>query len=190
MGRVVSAVDDQPVQLGKLGNGMRKQCLFPGGIRVKSSGQGGAGGGEAENGRGRFRAAAVASLLTAALQQRREGLQSGRDIQRAAALGTVDFMGRNGDQVRAQRLRGEGDFQEALHRVGVENCVGAEPVGQPRHLLNGHDGTGLVVDHHDGNQNGVLLQSGFQRVHGDAPQTVRLQIGHGEALRFQILHAV
>ena len=110
--RVVSAVDDQPVQIGKLGNGMRKQCLFPGGIRVKSGGQGGAGGGEAENGRGRFRAAAVASLLTAALQQRREGLQSGRDIQRAAALGTVDFMGRNGDQVRAQRLRGEGDFQD------------------------------------------------------------------------------
>ena len=87
--RVVSAVDDQSVQLGKLGNGMRKQCLFPGGIRVKSGGQGGAGGGEAENGRGRFRAAAVASLLTAALQQRREGLQSGRDIQRAAALGIL-----------------------------------------------------------------------------------------------------
>ena len=47
--RVVSAVDDQPVQLGKLGNGMRKQCLFPGGIRVKSGGQGGAGGGDAYN---------------------------------------------------------------------------------------------------------------------------------------------
>ena len=32
---------------------------------------GGAGGGEAENGRGRLRAAAVAALLTAALEQRR-----------------------------------------------------------------------------------------------------------------------
>ena len=84
---VVSAVDDQPVQLGKLGNGMRKQCLFPGGIRVKSGGQGGAGGGEAENGRGRFRAAAVASLLTAALQQRREGLQSGEIYSAPQPLG-------------------------------------------------------------------------------------------------------
>ena len=43
--RVVSAVDDQPVQLGKLGNGIVQQRPFPGGIRVKSGGQGGAGGG-------------------------------------------------------------------------------------------------------------------------------------------------
>ena len=83
-------------------------------------------------------------------------------------------MGGNGDQVRPQGLGGKGDFQEALDRVGVENGVGAQLAGELCHLLNRHDGAHLVVHHHDGNQNGVLPQGGFQSVHGDAAQLVRL----------------
>jgi len=102
----------------------------------------------------------------------------------------MDLVRGDGDHVRAERFGAEWNLQKALHGVGMEQRQRGSAAHGLDHVGNRHDCARLVVDHHDGNQNGVLPQSGFQRVHGDAPQTVRLQIGHGEALRFQILHAV
>ena len=38
----------------------------------------------------------------------------------------MDLVGGDGDQVRTEGLGGEGNFQKALHRIGVEDGVGAE----------------------------------------------------------------
>ena len=72
----------------------------------------------------------------------------------------------------------------------MENGIRVHPVDQLCHFLNGHYGTDLVVDHHNGNEEGVLPQDGFQGVQSDAALAVGLQIGHFKALRFQLLHAV
>ena len=75
-------------------------------------------------------------------------------------------------------------------RIGVENGIGAELVGQFRHLGDGHDGANLVIHHHNGHQNGILPQGGLQGIQGDTSQGIRLEVGHIEALGFQLLHAV
>ena len=99
-------------------------------------------------------------------------------------------MGGNGDQVSTQSLGGEGDLQEALDCVGVEDGVGTQLVGQLSHLSDGHHGACFVVHHHNGHQNGVGPQCGFQGIQGDAALAVRLEIGNLEALAFQLMHAV
>ena len=99
-------------------------------------------------------------------------------------------MAGNGNQVRSQGFGLEGNFQEALDGIRVKNGIGAEPVGELCHLSNGHDGTRLVVDHHNGYKNGVLPKGGFQGIQRDIAQVVRLQIGHLEALGLQVLHAI
>ena len=92
----------------------------------------------------------------AALDQSREGLEPGRDIQSACPLGPVDLVAGQGDQVRAQGLRLEGHLQKALDGIGMENGVRAEPVGELCHLGNGHHGAYLVVYHHNRYKDGVL----------------------------------
>ena len=99
-------------------------------------------------------------------------------------------MGGDGDQIRPQGPGGEGDFQEALHRIGVKQGIGAELMGQLCHLADGHHGTYLVVHHHNGHQNGIRPQGCFQILYRDPALIVRLKIGHFKALAFQLLHAV
>ncbi len=119
-----------------------------------------------------------------------KGTELGADVQSAAALGAVNLVGGDADQVCPQGLGGEGDFEKALDGIGVEQGIGAEPVGELCHLGNGLDGADLVVHHHNAYQNGVRPQGGFQGVQGDEPLRIRLQIGDGVALAFQLLHAV
>ena len=95
-----------------------------------------------------------------------------------------------GDQIRTQRFGGEGDFQEALHRIGVEHGIGAELVGQLGHFFDGHHGAYLVVDHHNGYQDGVLAQRRFQALERNIAQGIGLKIGDFIALVLQLLHAV
>ena len=73
----------------------------------------------------------------------------------------MHLMGRDRDQIRTQGLGLERYFHKALHRIGVEDGIGADPMGQLRHLGDGHDRTAFIVDHHNGHQNGILAQSGL-----------------------------
>ena len=81
-------------------------------------------------------------------------------------------------------------FPDGLYRIGVENGIGTHPVGQFCHLVNGHDRAGLVVDHHNGNQNGVLSEGIPQVRKGNIAQMIRVEVGDFKSLRFQIFHAV
>ena len=63
-------------------------------------------------------------------------------------------------------------------------------MGQLGHLLNGHDRTGLIVDHHNGYKNGVLTESFLQRCQRNIAQAIRLEIGDLKSLGLQICHAV
>ena len=72
----------------------------------------------------------------------------------------------------------------------MEYGVGTDFVGQLCHLGNGHDGTDLVVDHHNGDQDGIFPQCGFQCVEGNATVTVGLEVGDLKALGFQFFGAV
>ena len=71
------------------------------------------------------------ALLPAAVDEGRER-KTRTDVERAHALGTVDFMPRDGNQVRAERLCLEGDFQKALDGVGVKKSQRAEPAASMR----------------------------------------------------------
>ena len=102
----------------------------------------------------------------------------------------MDFVGGYADEVRPQTFCLEGDFQEALDRIRMENGLRADPVDQLRHLSNGHCGPGLIVDHHNGHQDRVPGQCLGQGIQRNAAFAIRLQIGDGVPLGFQLLHAV
>ena len=102
----------------------------------------------------------------------------------------MDLVGGYGDRIGTQRLGGERDLQKALDRVGVEVGIRAELVGKLCHLRDGHDGAYLVVDHHNGHQDGIGPQGGFQGIQGNGAGFVRLEIGDLEALGFQRFGAV
>ena len=190
VGRIVSAVDADALQVGNFLDGVVQQCLLPLDVSLEGGRTHAAGGGEAEDGGGTLGAGAEIVLLTAADQKCGEGFEPGADVQRARTLGAVDLVAGHGDQIRTQGLGLEGDLQEALDRVGVEHGVGAELADQLRHLGDGHHRTGLVVDHHDGHQEGILPQGGLQICQRNAALAVGLEVGDLKALVLQLLHGV
>ena len=58
------------------------------------------------------------------------------------------------------------------------------------HVGNRHDRARLVVDHHDGDENGIGPEGLFQFLDCNIAVVVRLQICDLEALCFQLLHGV
>ena len=128
VGSLMGTVDYYAVQFGELPAKIVQQCFFPldilghGGSTVSGSG------GKGKNRGGSLRSAAESVFLAAALQQSGEGLQSGGDIQSPGALGPVNLMGGNADQIGSQRFRLKGNFQKALHRIRVKNGIGAYSV--------------------------------------------------------------
>ena len=87
-----------------------------------------------------------------------------------------------GDEVRAQRVRAEGDLQKRLHRVGVQQRLRATLFEQRRDLRDGKDAARLVVDEHHGDERGVLAQRLRDLPRGDIAVPVRGEIGDGIAL--------
>ena len=88
---------------------MRKR----GGIKLR------AGRAEAADGGQILGARAQVTLLPAAKKVGRQR-EVRADVQSAHTLAGVDFMAGDGDHVRAERFCLEGNFQKALHRVGVK----------------------------------------------------------------------
>ena len=101
-----------------------------------------------------FRAGAVIALLPAAIQESGEG-QAGTDIKRARAFGGMDLVRGDGDHVRAERFGAEWNLQKALHGVGMEQRQRGSAAHGLDHVGNRHDRARLVVDHHDGDENGI-----------------------------------
>ena len=67
----------------------------------------------------------------------------------------------HGDEVRAQRVGAERNFQKGLHRVGVQQRAGLFLLQKPRDLGNGEDAARFVVDEHHRDERGVLTQRVF-----------------------------
>ena len=136
-----------------------------------------------------FRSGTVIALLPAAQNQRRQRKRR-TDVERANALGGMDLMPGDGDQVRAQRFGFEGDLEKALYGIGVEQRQRTEPARCAEHFRNWHDRAGLIVDHHDRDQDGVRAERGAQLLDGDEASFVRLKVCDLKALRLQLLHGM
>ena len=179
--------EDEPRNFLRAGAAVVSKVRHTGNLLLRVGG--GAGGGKAADAGQILRAGAEIALLSAAVDEGRQR-KTRTDVERAHTLGTVDFMPRDGNQVRAERLCLEGDFQEALDGVGVKKSQRAEPAGDADHIRNRHDGARLVVDHHDGNENRIRAKGSFERVGADEACFIRLQICDLEALRFERFHGV
>ena len=83
VGGLMGSGEDQTGKDGKLFTEAVQKLFFPGGVLPKGLYACLRRGGEGEDGGGGLCAAAVASLLAAALDKGREGLEPGRDIQSA-----------------------------------------------------------------------------------------------------------
>ena len=131
---------------------------------------------------------AASALLRAADE---EGIQTKTrtDIECADALGGVDFMAADADQIRAQRFGREGDLQKGLHRVGVQQRAGAALAQQPCDRGNVRHAAGLVVDHHQRDERGVPAQRGADVLGADRAGRVRLQARDLPALLLQQIEA-
>ena len=72
----------------------------------------------------------------------------------------------------------------------MEQRKGAGAAHGLYHVGDRHDRARLVVDHHDGDENGVGAEGFFQLVDRDTAVVVGLQIRDLEALCLQLLHGV
>ena len=134
-------------------------------------------------------AAAHAALVAAAVDDRGDahaGLAA--HPQRADALGAVELVGADGDQVDLHLLDVEGQFPDALHRVAVEED--ALPLHHRADLGDGLDGSDLVVREHDGNQDGLVGDRVADLLRGHPAVLVDLEVGDLEALALEPLAGV
>ena len=114
--------------------------------------------------------------MARAVEQGRQ-LHARPDVEGADALGRVELVPGDGQQVDAQVIHVHRDLADGLGRVGVhQRAVAMGDLGQ---LSDGLDGAHLVVGVHDGHQQGVGGDGLFQvsRVH----PTVRIHRQHGDA---------
>ena len=93
-------------------------------------------------------------------------------------------MGADGDDIRPQGRRPEGNLTEALHGVGVENGGGflMGDFCQPGNVV---DCAGFVVYHHNRDENGVFSQGDGELRRGNGAVLPGLEIGDIKALGFQ-----
>ena len=88
-------------------------------------------------------------------------------------------------QVHSQLFGGEGELQEALDRVAVEQGAAAGPADGLGGLPDGQNGAQLVVHQHHGHQGGVRPDGLLHLPGGYVPLPVRLEIGNLTALPLQ-----
>lgn len=79
----------------------------------------------------------------------------------------------------------KGIFKKALYRVGVKKGEGTHTAGCADHIGNRHDRARFIVYHHDGDENRIRAEGGFQRVDRDKAFLVGLEVRDLEASCFQ-----
>ena len=125
-------------------------------------------------------------LLTAAHEEGLEA-QTGADIERADALGGVELVAADADEIGPQTFGREGDLAEGLHRVGVQKGGGARLLQETGDGGNVGHGAGFVIDQHQRNEYSIgekRLPHGFD---GDGPGGIRLQPRDGIAPGLQLI---
>ncbi|OPZ59587.1 MAG: hypothetical protein BWY87_00927 [Deltaproteobacteria bacterium ADurb.Bin510] len=97
-------------------------------------------------------------------------------VEAADALGAVDLVSRDGQEVDIQVAHVDRNLAETLDRVGVEQrALGMRQLG---HGLDVLDGADLVVGHHDRDQGGLVGERQFEVVQADAALLVDRQEDH------------
>src|SRR5580704_2876134 len=128
-----------------------------------------------------------AALVAAAIDDGRElhARVAAANIQRANALGTVNFVAADGQQVDIVFLHVHRDFADGLHAVnGKENAVF---LGDFADFGDGIDHANLIVGVHYGDQDGGRPNGSFQIIQADAAIALHRQIGNLEPVFFQAL---
>ena len=143
--------------------------------------------GHAGNGRGVLRAAALAALLRAALDDVRER-DAAPGVQKADAARAVELVRRAREQVDVHRLHVHGNVADGLHRVRVERDA---PLAAERaDGLNGLDGADLVVGEHDGHERRVVPDGRGHVLDADDAVFVHIQQRHVKALLTELVERV
>ena len=96
----------------------------------------------------------------------------------------------DGDHIRAERFGPERDLQKALHGVGMEQRERRQAARGSDHVGDRQDGAGLVVDHHDGDEDRIRTQRLFESVDRDIALMVGLQVRDLEAFCLKLLHGM
>ena len=142
---------------------------------------------EAHNSGNILGSGAARALVTSAVKHGREQ-RSAPNVERANALGRMQLMAGERQQIGLEAADLNGNLARGLYRVGVEVDVGFR--SDSPDLLNGLQHAGFVVCHHDGNQPGTGAQ-GFAdvfRVNQAAP--VHRNVGYFAAFALQMLAGV
>ena len=134
-----------------------------------------------------LRAGAHTVLLSAAEDQVSHPHFVG-DIEEADALGRVDLVSADSQEVDAPLLGEDPGLAEPLHRVHVKEHGGILRLDQAADLLDGLDRADLVVGMHDGDKDRVIPDRVRHFLRGDDAPLVHGEIGHLKALLLQELH--
>ena len=143
--------------------------------------------GHAGDGRGVLRAAALAALLRAALNDVRER-DAAPGVQEADAARAVELVRRAREQVDVHRLHIHGYMADGLHRVRVERDapLAAECADGP----DGLDGADLVVGEHDGHERRVLPDGRSHVLDADDAVFVHIQQRHVKAFPAELIECM
>src|SRR5579859_6487154 len=136
------------------------------------------------------RAGAHAALMAAAVNDggKLHARIAAPDIQGADALGPVNLVPADGQEVDVVLLNVHGDFANGLHTVyGKENPA---LFGNLADFRDGVDDANFVIGVHDGDQNRGRLNGRFQTVQADTPILLHRQIGDLETMLLKVLASI
>ena len=131
-------------------------------------------------------AGAQAALLSAAREQGTHRAAARADVERADALGRVELVPAEGDEVGAERVCAEGDLQKSLYCIGVQQCLRAALAQERGDLCDRKDTAGLVVHKHHGHERRILAQRVRDLLRCDIAVSVRREAGDGIALLLEL----
>ena len=143
--------------------------------------------GESHNQTRRERAGSQAAFLSTAPLQRLQ-FDSFPDHQGADALGTVELVGTEADEVQSERIRLQGDVAQGLGGIAVQ--ANATLTADRRQFSQGLNHSDLVIGRHHADQSGLRGDRLLQLLGGDQPIGAWGQQGHPEALAPQLLQRV
>ena len=139
-----------------------------------------------------FRAGAQVALLAAAVDQGAD-LHPLVDVEKTHALGTVNLVGADGEQVDHGLFGADHELSVGLDGVHVKQGGGVLPADQGADVLHRLHCADLIVHVHDGDQDGVRPDGLLQLLKGNVAVAVHGQVGHLKSLFLQkcqrIVHA-
>jgi hypothetical protein len=140
-----------------------------------------AGGAKANGKRGGESAATEAPLLpSSALEGLEADARPAADVEGADALGAVELVAGDGEEVDVHGVDVDGDLADGLGGIGVEEDLAL--AAHAADLGEGLNDADLVVDGHDGDEDGLGAHGGLEIVEGDEAIALDGEVGDVEAL--------